>query len=143
MTNYENIPQIEIVREFKSKYGREIALMLISERINNRDLSKDDRQVHEMELIQAYMKSQDINAEYIGELDILDLIQDFETMAQMSVYVTNILKKMQVKNYDMSNEISYFSREDDLNNLYLAKLEIEKLIKAIEKNRPNYINFYK
>ncbi|WP_210143524.1 hypothetical protein [Staphylococcus sp. GDY8P94P] len=143
MTNYENIPQIEIVREFKSKYGREIALMLISERINNRDLSKDDRQVHEMELIQAYMKSQDINAEYIGELDILDMIQDFETMAQMSVYVTNILKKMQVKNYDMSNEISYFSREDDLNNLYLAKLEIEKLIKAIEKNRPNYINFYK
>ncbi|PTG40485.1 hypothetical protein BUY24_10040 [Staphylococcus cohnii] len=143
MTNYENIPQIEIVREFKSKYGREIALMLISERINNRNLSKDDRQVHEMELIQEYMKSQDINAEYIGELDILDMIQDFETMAQMSVYVTNILKKMQVKNYDMSNEISYFSREDDLNNLYLAKLEIEKLIKAIEKNRPNYINFYK
>ena len=23
MTNYENIPQIEIVREFKSKYGRD------------------------------------------------------------------------------------------------------------------------
>ena len=131
------------VREFKSKYGREIALMLINDRVNNRNLSKDDRQVHEMELIQAYMKSQDINAEYIGELDILDMIQDFETMAQMSVYATNILKKMQVKNYDMTHEISYFSREDDLNNLYLAKLEIEKLIKAIEKNRPNYINFYK
>ena len=131
------------VREFKSKYGREIALMLINDRVNNRNLSKDDRQVHEMELIQAYMKSQDINAEYIGELDILDMIQDFEMMIQMSVYATNILKKMQVKNYDMANEISYFSREDDLNNLYLAKLEIEKLIKAIEKNRPNYINFYK
>ncbi|MBB2508475.1 hypothetical protein G5S33_01905 [Staphylococcus cohnii subsp. cohnii] len=131
------------IKEFKSKYGREIALMLISERINNRNLSKDDRQVHEMELIQAYMKSQDINAEYIGELEILDMIQDFETMAQMSVYATNILKKMRVKNYDIANEISYFSREDDLNNLYLAKLEIEKLIKAIERNRPNYINFYK
>ena len=131
------------VREFKSKYGREIALMLINDRVNNRNLSKDDRQVHEMELIQAYMKSQDINAEYIGELDILDMIQDFEMMIQMSVYATNILKKMQVKNYDMTHEISYFSREDDLNNLYLAKLEIEKLIKAIEKNRPNYINFYK
>ncbi|MHD0447086.1 hypothetical protein ACY2C7_11815 [Staphylococcus cohnii] len=131
------------IKEFKTKYGREIALMLINERINNRKLSKDDRQVHEMELIQVYMKSQDINAEYIGELDILDMIQDFEMMIQMSVYATNILKKMQVKNYDMANEISYFSREDDLNNLYLAKLEIEKLIKAIEKNRPNYINFYK
>ena len=131
------------VSEFKSKYGREIALMLINDRVNNRNLSKDDRQVHEMELIQAYMKSQDINAEYIGELDILDMIQDFEMMIQMSVYATNILKKMQVKNYDMTHEISYFSREDDLNNLYLAKLEIEKLIKAIEKNRPNYINFYK
>ncbi|OFQ92547.1 hypothetical protein [Staphylococcus sp. HMSC065A08] len=131
------------VREFKSKYGREIALMLINDRVNNRNLSKDDRQVHEMELIQAYMKSQDINAEYIGELDILDMIQDFEMMIQMSVYATNILKKMQVKNYDMTHEISYFSREDDLNNLYIAKLEIEKLIKAIERNRPNYINFYK
>lgn len=131
------------VREFKSKYGREIALMLINERINNRKLSKDDREVHEMQLIQEYMKSQDINAEYIGELDILDMIQDFEMMIQMSVYATNILKKMQVKNYDMTHEISYFSREDDLNNLYLAKLEIEKLIKAIEKNRPNYIDFYK
>ncbi|UXS60509.1 hypothetical protein [Staphylococcus ureilyticus] len=143
MTNHENIPQIEIVREFKSKYGREIALMLISERINNRDLSKEDRDVHEMQLIQEYMKQHDVNDKYIGELDILDMIQDFEMMIQMSVYATNILKKMQVKNYDMSNEISYFSREDDLNNLYLAKLEIEKLIKAIEKNRPNYINFYK
>ncbi|MCY1627952.1 hypothetical protein [Staphylococcus pettenkoferi] len=85
MTNYENTPQIEIVREFKSKYGREIALMLISDHVNNRNLSKDDRQVHEMELIQAYMKSQDINAEYIGELDILDMIQDFKMMIQMSV----------------------------------------------------------
>ncbi|MGO1421510.1 hypothetical protein [Staphylococcus equorum] len=131
------------VREFKNKYGREIGLMLISERIRNRDFSKDDRKVHEMQLIQAYMKQHDVNDKYIGELDILDMIQDFETMVQMSVYATNILKKMQVKNYDMANEISYFSREDDLNNLYLAKLEIEKLIKAIEKNRPNYINFYK
>ncbi|MDW4079556.1 hypothetical protein QI250_05130 [Staphylococcus saprophyticus] len=130
-------------KEFKNKYGREIGLMLISERIRNRDLSKDDRKVHEMQLIQAYMKQYDVNDKYIGELDILDMIQDFETMIQMSVYATNILKKMQVKNYDMANEISYFSREDDLNNLYLAKLEIEKLIKAIEKNRPNYINFYK
>src|SRR5699024_10662051 len=143
MTNYENIPQIEIVREFKSKYGREIALMLISERINNRDLNKEDRDVHEMQLIQEYMKHQGINDKNIGELDILDMIQDFEMMIQMSVYATNILKKMQVKNYNMAEEISYFSREDDLNNLYLAKLEIEKLIKAIEKNRPNYINFYK
>ncbi|RXS04263.1 hypothetical protein EUA49_05125 [Staphylococcus saprophyticus] len=131
------------VREFKNKYGREIGLMLISERIRNRDFSNDDRKVHEMQLIQAYMKQHDVNDKYIGELDILDMIQDFETMVQMSVYATNILKKMQVKNYDMANEISYFSREDDLNNLYLAKLEIEKLIKAIEKNRPNYINFYK
>src|SRR5699024_6163215 len=131
------------IKEFKSKYGREIALMLISERINNRGLSKDDRQVEEMQLIQAYMKRQGVNDKYIGELDILDMIQDFETMIQMSVYATNILKQMQVKNYDIANEISYFSREDDLNNLYLAKLEIEKLIKAIERNRPNYINFYK
>ena len=113
MTNHENIPQIEIVREFKSKYGREIALMLISERINNRDLSKEDRDVHEMHLIQEYMKQHDVNDKYIGELDILDMIQDFEMMIQMSVYATNILKKMQVKNYDMSNEISYFSGEDD------------------------------
>lgn len=143
MTNHENIPQMEIVREFKSKYGREIALMLISDRVNNKKMNKDDREVHEMQLIQEYMKSQDVNDKYIGELDILDMIQDFETMIQMSVYSTNILKKMRVKNYDMANEISYFSREDDLNNLYLAKLEIEKLIKAIERNRPNYINFYK
>ena len=117
--------------------------MLISERINNRDLNKEDRDVHEMQLIQEYMKHQGINDKNIGELDILDMIQDFEMMIQMSVYATNILKKMQVKNYNMAEEISYFSREDDLNNLYLAKLEIEKLIKAIEKNRPNYINFYK
>ena len=143
MTNHENIPQMEIVREFKNKYGREIALMLISERINNRNLSKEDRDIHEMQLLQAYMDRQGMNDKYIGELDILDMIQDFETMIQMSVYATNILKKMQVKNYNMAEEISYFSREDDLNDLYLAKLEIEKLIKAIEKNRPNYINFYK
>ncbi|WP_210136423.1 hypothetical protein [Staphylococcus sp. GDK8D68P] len=143
MTNYENIPQIEIVREFKSKYGREIALMLISDRVNNKKMNKDDRELREYELIKAYMKHQDINDKYIGELDILDMVTDFERMIKMSVNATNILTVLGTSGNEMQNEISYFSREDDLNNLYLAKLEIEKLIKAIEKNRPNYINFYK
>ena len=141
MTNYENIPQIEIVREFKSKYGREIALMLISDRVNNKRMNKDDRELREYELIKAYMKHQDINDKYIGELDILDMVTDFERMIKMSVNATNILTVLGTSGNEMQNEISYFSREDDLNNLYLAKLEIEKLIKAIEKNRPNYINF--
>ena len=132
------------IKEFKKKHGRNVALMLISDRIKNRNLSKDDREIHELELIQTYMIQQGLNDKYIGEMDILDMIQDFEIMLQMAVYSTNILKKMTVdENYNMPEEISYFSREDDLNNLYLAKLEIEKLIKAIEKNRPEYINFYK
>lgn len=132
------------IKEFKKKHGRNVALMLISDRIKNRNLSKDDRGIHEFELIQSYMIQHGVNDKYIGEMDILDMIQDFEMMLQMAVYSTNILKKMKVdENYNMPEEISYFSREDDLNNLYLAKLEIEKLIKAIEKNRPEYINFYK
>lgn len=132
------------IKEFKKKHGRNVALMLISDRIKNRNLSKDDRGIQEFELIQSYMIQHDVNDTYIGEMDILDMIQDFEMMLQMAVYSTNILKKMKVdENYNMPEEISYFSREDDLNNLYLAKLEIEKLIKAIEKNRPEYINFYK
>ena len=132
------------IKEFKKKHGRNVALMLISDRIKNRNLSKDDREIHELELIQSYMIQHGVNDKYIGEMDILDMIQDFEMMLQMAVYSTNILKKMKVDdNYNMPEEISYFSREDDLNNLYLAKLEIEKLIKAIEKNRPEYINFYK
>lgn len=131
------------VREFKSKYGREIALMLISDRVNNKKMNKDDRELREYELIKAYMKHQDINDKYIGELDIFDMVTDFERMIKMSVNATNILTVLGTSGNEMQNEISYFSREDDLNNLYLAKLEIEKLIKAIEKNRPNYINFYK
>lgn len=132
------------IKEFKKKHGRNITLMLISDRIENRNLSKDDRGIHELELIQSYMTQNGVNDKYIGEMDILDMIQDFEMMIQMAVYSTNILKKMTVdENYNMAEEISYFSREDDLNNLYLAKLEMEKLIKAIEKNRPEYINFYK
>lgn len=132
------------IKEFKKKHGRNITLMLISDRIENRNLSKDDRGIHELELIQSYMTQNGVNDKYIGEMDILDMIQDFEMMIQMSVYATNILKKMTVdENYNMAEEISYFSREDDLNNLYLAKLEMEKLIKAIEKNRPEYINFFK
>ncbi|MDH9707148.1 hypothetical protein PZL18_03895 [Staphylococcus epidermidis] len=132
------------IKEFKKKHGRNVTLMLISDRIKNRNLSKDDREIHELELIQTYMIQHGVNDKYIGEMDILDMIQDFEIMLQMAVYSTNILKKMTVdENYNMPEEISYFSREDDLNNLYLAKLEIEKLIKAIEKNRPEYINFYK
>jgi hypothetical protein len=132
------------IKEFKKKHGRNITLMLISDRIENRNLSKDDRGIHELELIQSYMTQNGVNDKYIGEMDILDMIQDFEMMIQMAVYSTNILKKMTVdENYNMAEKISYFSREDDLNNLYLAKLEMEKLIKAIEKNRPEYINFYK
>ncbi|WP_076684461.1 hypothetical protein [Staphylococcus haemolyticus] len=132
------------IKEFKKKHGRNVALMLISDRIKNRNLSKDDRGIQEFELIQSYMIQHGVNDKYIGEMDILDMIQDFEMMLQMAVYSTNILKKMKVDdNYNMPEEISYFSREDDLNNLYLAKLEIEKLIKAIEKNQPEYINFYK
>ncbi|MEX6357954.1 hypothetical protein ACUW54_001414 [Staphylococcus cohnii] len=131
------------VREFKNKYGREIGLMLISDRVNNKKMNKDDRELREYELIKAYMEHQDINDKYIGDLDILDMVTDFERMIKMSVNATNIITVLGTSGNEMQNEISYFSREDDLNNLYLAKLEIEKLIKAIEKNRPNYINFYK
>ena len=114
------------IKEFKKKHGRNVALMLISDRIKNRNLSKDDRGIQEFELIQSYMIQHGVNDTYIGEMDILDMIQDFEMMLQMAVYSTNILKKMKVdENYNMPEEISYFSREDDLNNLYLAKLEIE------------------
>ena len=50
-----------------------------------------------------------LNDKYIGEMDILDMIQDFEIMLQMAVYSTNILKKMTVdENYNMPEEISYF-----------------------------------
>ncbi|MCQ9293266.1 hypothetical protein BUY41_09140 [Staphylococcus cohnii] len=71
---------------------------------------------------------------------IRDMAMDFTCMESME----DIGKTVQglVVDSNLSN-LSKFAREDDLNNLYLAKLEIEKLIKAIEKNRPNYINFYK
>ena len=58
----------------------EIALMLISDRVNNKRMNKDDRELREYELIKAYMKHQDINDKYIGELDILDMVTDFERM---------------------------------------------------------------
>ena len=67
--------------------------MLISDRIKNRNLSKDDREIHELELIQSYMIQHGVNGKYIGEMDILDMIQDFEIMLQMAVYSTNILKE--------------------------------------------------
>lgn len=82
------------IKEFKKKHGRNVALMLISDRIKNRNLSKDDRGIQEFELIQSYMIQHGVNDKYIGEMDILDMIQDFEMMLQMAVYSTNILKKM-------------------------------------------------
>ena len=58
------------IKEFKKKHGRTIALMLISERIKNRNFSEDDRNIHEFELIQSYMIQHGVNDKYIGEMDI-------------------------------------------------------------------------
>ena len=50
-----------------------------------------------------------VNGKYIGEMDILDMIQDFEIMLQMAVYSTNILKKMTVdENYNMPERDQLF-----------------------------------
>ncbi|PXA05873.1 hypothetical protein DD898_12610 [Staphylococcus pseudintermedius] len=79
-------------------------------------------------------------------MDILELATDFRRMFKANKEAVEILTTLGSKStdeyYDIPDEISYFSREDDLNNLYLAKIRIEKLIEAIERNRPEYINFY-
>ncbi|MGE0974969.1 hypothetical protein ACQE30_08025 [Staphylococcus cohnii] len=129
------------VREFKSKYGREIALMLISDRVNNKKMNKDDRELREYEFIKAFMEHQDINDKYIGDLDILDMVTDFERMIKMSVNATNILTVLGTSSNEMQNEISYFSREDDLNNLYLAKLEIEKVNQSDREKQTKLYQF--
>ncbi|MBK3947161.1 hypothetical protein JJK94_12805, partial [Staphylococcus haemolyticus] len=49
------------IKEFKKKHGRNVALMLISDRIKNRNLSKDDRGIQEFELIQSYMIQHGVN----------------------------------------------------------------------------------
>ncbi|EGQ4184511.1 hypothetical protein FJC52_10885 [Staphylococcus pseudintermedius] len=133
------------IKTFKEKLGKEVMTLLYSDRIHTKKLSKDDRELRDFELIQTIVDARGYTE--IGELDILDLATDFRRMLEVNKEAVEILTILGSKGtdefYDIPDEISYFSREDDLNNLYLAKIRIEKLIEAIERNRPEYINFYK
>ncbi|EMC0290216.1 hypothetical protein U9W36_000820 [Staphylococcus pseudintermedius] len=132
------------IKTFKEKLGKEVMILLYSDRIHTKNLSKDDREVRDFELIQTIVDARGYTE--IGELDILELATDFRRMFKANKEAVEILTTLGSKStdeyYDIPDEISYFSREDDLNNLYLAKIRIEKLIEAIERNRPEYINFY-
>ncbi|XFF08129.1 hypothetical protein FJC48_007030 [Staphylococcus pseudintermedius] len=132
------------IKTFKEKLGKEVMTLLYSDRIHTKNLSKDDRELRDFELIQTIVDARGYTE--IGELDILELATDFRRMFKANKEAVEILTTLGSKStdeyYDIPDEISYFSREDDLNNLYLAKIRIEKLIEAIERNRPEYINFY-
>lgn len=132
------------IKTFKEKLGKEVMTLLYSDRIHTKNLSKDDRELRDFELIQTIVDARGYTE--IGELDILELATDFRRMFKANKEAVKILTTLGSKStdeyYDIPDEISYFSREDDLNNLYLAKIRIEKLIEAIERNRPEYINFY-
>lgn len=131
------------IKTFKEKLGKEVMTLLYTDRIHTKKLSKDDRELRDFELIQTIVDARGYTE--IGELDILDLATDFRRMFETNkeaVEILTILGSSTDEFYDIPDEISYFSREDDLNNLYLAKTRIEKLIEAIERNRPEYINFY-
>ncbi|EGQ1767013.1 hypothetical protein JMA63_001289 [Staphylococcus pseudintermedius] len=132
------------IKTFKEKLGKEVMTLLYSDRIHTKNLSKDDRELRDFELIQTIVDARGYTE--IGEFDILELATDFRRMFKANKEAVEILTTLGSKStdeyYDIPDEISYFSREDDLNNLYLAKIRIEKLIEAIERNRPEYINFY-
>ncbi|HEC2243089.1 TPA: hypothetical protein R1945_000714 [Staphylococcus delphini] len=132
------------IKTFKEKLGKEVMTLLYSDRIHTKNLGKDDRELRDFELIQTIVDARGYTE--IGELDILELATDFRRMFKANKEAVEILTTLGSKStdeyYDIPDEISYFSREDDLNNLYLAKIRIEKLIEAIERNRPEYINFY-
>ncbi|PTJ87975.1 hypothetical protein [Staphylococcus simulans] len=136
---------MEHIKKFKEKLGKEVMILLYSDRIRTKKLSKDDRELRDFELIQTIVDAR--GYEEIGELDILEIATDFRRMFEANekaVEILNLLGSAGTdKYYDIPDEISYFSREDDLNNLYLAKVRLEKLIESIERNRPEYINFYK
>lgn len=135
----------KFTKEFKRRAGKDLMIILYTDRIYNADLDEDDREQRDFELIETVVNARGYTE--IGELDIIDLVKEFERMFEANknaIELLNLLGNSETdKYYDIPDEISYFSREDDLNNLYLAKLRIEKLIKAIERNRPEYINFYK
>lgn len=136
---------MEQIKNFKEKLGKEVMFLLYSDRIHSEKLSEDDRELRDYELIQTIVDARGYTE--FGELDILDLGKDFRRMFEANkkaIEILNLLGSAGTDEYyDIPDEISYFSREDDLNNLYLAKVRLEKLIEAIERNRPDYINFYK
>ncbi|WP_341636581.1 hypothetical protein [Staphylococcus casei] len=118
---------------------KELIYKLYVDRIENKGIKKLERFNRD----QAIITAEFVGKRLIGSQDkdaIRDMTMDFTCMESMK----DIGKTVQglVVDSNLSN-LSNFAREDGLNDLYLAKQQIEKLIDVIQDEHAEYQIFYK
>lgn len=130
MNNMKNITE----QDYK-----ELIYKLYADRIENKGIKKLERFNRD----QAIITTEFVGKRLISSQDkdaIRDMAMDFTCMESME----DIGKTVQalVVDSNLSN-LSKFAREDGLNDLYLAKQQIEKLIDVIHDEHAEYQIFYK
>ncbi|WP_204195197.1 hypothetical protein [Staphylococcus sp. GFQ9D221P] len=118
---------------------KELTYKLYADRIENKGLSRIKRFNRD----QAIITTELVGKRLISSQDkdeIRDMTMDFSCMESMEEISRNI--QGLVVDSNLSN-LSKFAREDGLNDLYLAKQQIEKLIDVIQDEHSEYQLFYK
>lgn len=118
---------------------KELIYKLYADRIENKGIKKLERFNRD----QAIITAEFVGKRLIGSQDkdaIRDMAMDFTCMESLE----DVGKTVQglVVDSNLSN-LSNFAREDGLNDLYLAKQQIEKLIDVIQDEHAEYQIFYK
>ncbi|MDW4210820.1 hypothetical protein QI209_07365 [Staphylococcus saprophyticus] len=118
---------------------KELTYRLYADRIEKKGLSKTKRFNRD----QAIITTELVGKRLISSQDkdeIRDMTMDFSCMESMEEISRNI--QGLVVDSNLSN-LSKFAREDGLNDLYLAKQQIEKLIDVVQDEHSEYQLFYK
>ncbi|WP_342610442.1 hypothetical protein [Staphylococcus hsinchuensis] len=116
----------------KQDYKTIMAKLYIDRMENDKEMENEQRYSRDFSLIKS--THPDMNDE-----DVEKLAMNFTAMNNYSEFAKNVMILSQnSKKY----EVVKFAREDDLNDLYLAKKEIEKLIKQIQAEHKDYLVFY-
>ncbi|MCU5746504.1 hypothetical protein N9R04_07200 [Staphylococcus sp. SQ8-PEA] len=118
---------------------KELMYKLYADRIENKDIKNLERFNRDQAIITAEFVGKKLISSQ-DKTDVRDIAMDFSCME----YMEEISKSIQgsVVDSNLSN-LSKFAREDGLNDLYLAKQQIEKLINTIQAEHSDYQLFYK
>lgn len=126
--NQSNIPP-EVAREITMR-------ILEGETRKFKEHSKNMSNKEKESLVESILQQHNIN-----NYELNEVMFDYENMFHLSSLARDIMLSIPTNEY--IQYLAMYSREEDLNDLFLAQEYMNELIEAIKEQHPGYYIYYK